>query len=127
MKNSIIIMVILFFGNMVNGQNLKITGEKIVVHIVLFKFKEGTTGEQIQRLKNEILKQKGTIPQLLDVSFGEDFAKRAKGFTHAEVAVFQTRKALEHFNTSEYHKSLIAAHIKPVLEDIIVLDYQQNK
>ncbi|MGV8092276.1 MAG: Dabb family protein [Mangrovibacterium sp.] len=111
----------------VNAQNIKKAGKEKAVHIVLFKFKEGTTPEQIQSLKEEIFKQKGTISGLLDISFGEDFTGRAKGFTHAEVAVFKNRKYLEDFNTSEYHKQLIVTHIRPVLEDILVLDYEQKK
>lgn len=130
MKNIIITLFVLLFTGMaisVNAQNLKKTGKEKAVHIVLFKFKEGTTVEQIQSLKNEILKQKGFVSGLLEISFGEDFTGRAKGFTHAEVAVFKDRKSLEDFNISEYHQQLIATHIKPVLEDILVLDYQQKK
>ena len=129
MKNIIALFVLLFTGMSisVNAQNLKKTGKEKAVHIVLFKFKEGTTVEQIQSLKNEILKQKGIVSGLLEISFGEDFTGRAKGFTHAEVAVFKDRKSLEDFNISEYHKQLIATHIRPVLEDILVLDYQQKK
>ncbi|MDQ0781420.1 Dabb family protein [Chryseobacterium sp. W4I1] len=130
MKNIIITLFVLFFGSMVipvNGQNLEKIGEEKAAHIVLFKFKDRTTTKQIQSLKNEILKQKCTIPGLLEISFGEDFTSRAKGFTHAEVAVFRDRKSLEDFNTSDYHQQLIITHIKPVLEDILVLDYQQKK
>lgn len=130
MKKYIITLFVLLFANFampVNAQNIKKADKEKAVHIVLFKFKEGTTPEQIQSLKEEILKQKGTISGLLDISFGEDFTSRAKGFTHAEVAVFKNRKSLEDFNTSEYHKQLIVTHIRPVLEDILVLDYQQKK
>ena len=130
MKKYIVTLFVLLFTGMsisVNAQNLKKTGNEKAVHIVLFKFKAGTTVEQIQNLKNEILKQKGIVSGLLEISFGEDFTGRVKGFTHAEVAVFKDRKSLEDFNISEYHKQLIAKHIRPVLEDILVLDYQQKK
>lgn len=130
MKNTIITLFVLLFANIAipaKGQNLEKTGKEKSVHIVLFKFKDGTTAEQIQSLKNEILKQKGTIPGLLEISFGEDFTGRSKGYTHAEVAAFRDRKSLEDFNKSDYHQLLIVTHIRPVLEDILVLDYQQKK
>ena len=138
MKNIIILFVLLFANTAipVNGQNVNKTGkDKAVhnqtgkekaVHIVLFKFKEGTTTQQIQRLKEEILKQKGTIPGLLEISFGKDFTGRAKGYTHAEVAVFKDRTSLDNFNRSDYHQQLIVTQIKPVLEDILVLDYEEK-
>jgi hypothetical protein len=127
MKHVIVILFALLMGSMtisVTAQSIKKTGKEKAVHIVLFKFKEGTTTAQIQRLKDEILKQKGTIPGLLEITFGEDFTGRAKGFTHAEVAVFKDRKSLEDFNKSDYHQQLIVRHIRPILEDILVLDYQ---
>lgn len=130
MKHTIITLFILLFGNLAipaNGQNIRKIGQEKAIHIVLFKFKEGTTTQQVQRLKDGILKQKGPIAGLLEISFGEDFTGRAKGFTHAEVAVFKDRKSLEKFNSSEYHKQLIVDYIKPILEDILVLDYQQKK
>ncbi|MET3115624.1 hypothetical protein AAKU52_003375 [Pedobacter sp. CG_S7] len=130
MKNIIITLSILFFTTMilpVNGQPPSKGKREKVVHIVLFKFKDGTTVAQIQSLKKEIQKQKGTIPGLIDISFGEDFMDRAKGYTHAEVAVFKDRKTLESFNASEYHQQLIITHIRPILGDILVLDYEPKK
>ncbi len=130
MKNIIITLFVLLFGSMailVNAQNIKKTGKEKAVHIVLFKFKGGTTTEQIRSLQNEILKQQGIVPGLLEISFGEDFTGRSKGFTHVEVAVFRDKESLEDFNKSDYHQQLIVTHIKPVLDDILVLDYRQKK
>lgn len=130
MKKSMIIFSVLLLGSLVLpaiGQNIKNKSTEEVAHIVLFKFKEGATAGQLQSLNDEILKQKGTVPGLLEVSFGEDFTGRAKGFTHAEVAVFKDRKSLEDFSKSAYHQQLIATYIKPVLEDILVFDYQHQK
>jgi hypothetical protein len=126
MKKITITLLALLFGTIaipVNGQNIKKADEEKAVHIVLFKFKDGTTTEQIKSLKNEILKQQGTVPGLLEISFGEDYAGRSKGYTHAEVSVFKDRKSLEDFNESDYHRQLIVSHIKPILKDILVLDY----
>ncbi|WP_265130960.1 Dabb family protein [Chryseobacterium oranimense] len=127
MKNSIIILSVLFLGCFafsVNAQS--INKKEKAVHIVLFKFKEGTTSEQIQSLKKEILKQKSIFPGILEISFGKDFTSRSKGFGYAEVAVFKNRKSLEDFNKSDYHQQLIATHIRPILDDILVLDYENK-
>jgi hypothetical protein len=127
MKNSIIILSVLFLGCFafsVNAQS--INKKEKAVHIVLFKFKEGTTSEQIQSLKKEILKQKSIFPGILEISFGKDFTSRSKGFGYAEVAVFKNRKSLEAFKKSDYHQQLIATHIRPILDDILVLDYENK-
>lgn len=39
-------------------------------------------------------------------------------------SVFEDKKSLETFNKSDYHQQLIANFIKPVLEEILVLDYE---
>lgn len=127
MKNFSIILSILLFtlmGIFANAQSQNKSGKEKSVHIVMFKFKADASPEKIQNLKNEILKQKGTVSGLLDISFGEDFTGRAKGFTHAELAVFKDKKSLEAFNKSDYHQQLITNFIKPVLEEILVLDYE---
>lgn len=129
MKNITITLLVLcaILNVPVDAQETKSTDPERVVHVVLFKFKEQTTKEQILTLKNEIFKQKGNVAGLLEISFGEDFTGRSKEYTHAEVAVFEDRKSLEGFNKSAYHQQLIATHIKPILEEILVLDYQQIK
>ena len=69
MKNISITFFVLFFTAMslsVKGQSLSRENKNKVVHIVLFKFKEGTTTSQIQSLKNEILKQENTVSGLLE-------------------------------------------------------------
>ena len=79
MKKIVISLCIMLFANIaipLNAQNLSKTGKEKAVHIVLFKFKEGVTTEQIRRLKDEILKQKRTTAGLLEISFGEDFTGR---------------------------------------------------
>lgn len=129
MKNINIILSILLFtimGTFANAQSQNKSGKEKSVHIVLFKFKAYASPEKIQNLKNEISKQKGTVPGLLEISFGEDFTGRTKGFTHAEVAIFEDRKSLETFNKSNYHQQLVANHIKPLLEEILVLDYEMT-
>lgn len=130
MKDIIITLAVLLFSSItipVNEQNIKKTGKEKAIHIVLFKFKAETTEEQKQILKNEILKQKDITPGLLEISFGEDFTNRSKGYAYAEVAVFKNRKSLEDFNKSDYHQQLIVTHIRPILDDILVLDYEWQK
>ena len=124
---TISILLITIIANQLYGQTVLKKSEEKTVHIVLFKFKEGTTIQEIQSLKHEILKQKNIIPGLLEISFGEDSTGRAKGFTHAEVAVFEDNEFLEKFNKSDYHAQLIDKYIKPILFEILVLDYEQKK
>lgn len=91
MKNIIVTLLVLLFASMaipVNGQNTEKTVNEKAVHIVLFRFKQGTTTEQIDSLKNEILKQQNIIPGLLEIFFGEDFTGRSKRFYSCRASCF---------------------------------------
>lgn len=100
--------------------------ENPVVHIVLFQFKDGTTAQQINNLFAAVDSLQHAIPGIIQISHGRDFSNRAKGFTHGEVIRFTDKKALDNFYTHPAHAQLIRDFIKPVLADILVMDWEEN-
>lgn len=94
-----------------------------VNHIVLFKFSDQTKPLQIEQLSSEIKKMKGKVKGIRDISFGHNFSERSKGYTHAACIIFTDSQALKMFMTNPFHQQLIKDFIKPILSDMIVLDY----
>jgi len=101
--------------------------ENPVVHIVLFQFKDGTTPQQIDNLFAAVDSLKNTIPGIIQISHGKDFSNRSKAFTHGEVIRFTGKKALDDFYTHPAHAQLIRDFIKPVLADILVMDWEESE
>jgi hypothetical protein len=99
-------------------------GDKVTIHIVLFKFADTAKPQDIERLMKEIQALQEIIPGILDIRYGENFSSRAKGYTHAVVMRFTSRAALEAFYSHPAHKRLIETSIKPIIADLLPLDFE---
>lgn len=95
-----------------------------VVHTVLFQFKAEASAEQVAGLMKSIGQLNKTIPGILQVSCGRNFSERSKGYTHAVVMHFADTAALKSFYVHAEHQRLIREQIKPILADMIVIDFE---
>ena len=96
----------------------------MIVHIVLFKWQEGTSSEKIQSVVTSLEALKDKIPQIMEISCGQNFSERAKGFEHGLLVKFSDRKALETYASHPEHLEVVNTFIRPILGDIIALDYE---
>jgi len=89
-------------------QKLKISQDKTglskgnVVHMVLFKLKK-LSSDSFDALHNAAIELK-KIPGVLDLSFGEDFSKRSKEYTHGLYVAFKDKEAGEHYGPHAIHE-----------------------
>ncbi len=96
----------------------------MIVHIVLFKWKEKTSSEDINAVVKSLQGLKEKIPQIIELSCGKNFTERAKGFHHGLVVKFSDRNALETYANHPEHLAVVHQLILPTVEDIIALDYE---
>ncbi len=96
----------------------------MVEHIVLFKWKPEATPEQIAQAADGLRELKGMVPNILDLSVGENFTERAKGFTHGLVVRFPDKAALDVYGPHPAHQHVVQTLINPIREDILALDYE---
>jgi len=97
-----------------------------VIHVVLFRFSNQADSSHIGQLMAHIRSLKSTIPGILGLSFGKNFSQRAKGYTNAVTITFIDQEALNKFIVNPLHQQLIKNDIKPILADMIVVDYVDN-
>src|SRR5829696_6254113 len=76
-------------------------GEKILVdHLVLFAVKDDASAEEVEDLLSSIRNLRSSIMNVMDLSVGEDFSGRGRGYTHGLFVRFRTaddlRAYLEH-------------------------------
>lgn len=110
----------------VSGQASKYqrgTGQP-VMHNVLFQFKPQVTPAQIQLVLSGIQRLQTTVPGLLCVAGGENFSARSHGFTYGVTLRFADRAALAAFYRHPAHQQLVAASLRPLLADMLVLDFE---
>jgi hypothetical protein len=94
-----------------------------VIHVVLFKFSEQATPDQTGQLMAHIKSLKDKILGIEAMSFGKNFSERSKGYTDAVTITFTDQAALLNFIKHPLHQELIKDFIKPILADMIVVDY----
>jgi len=96
----------------------------MIEHIVLFQFQPDASPESLAAVVTGLKELKGKIPQILQLSCGENFCDRAQGFTHGLVARFQDISSLKTYQEHPAHQEVVQNLIKPIAVNILAMDYE---
>ena len=96
-----------------------------VKHIVLLKFKDGTTEEQINKFFEDALDLSETVPGIVDYVSGSNASQedRAQGMTHAFIMTFTDVAARDSYIVHPEHEKFKAAAMGQV-ENSLVFDFE---
>ncbi len=99
-----------------------------VYHIVHFKFKAGTTPEQIQKVETEFAALKGKVAEVESLTWGTDISTEglSDGYTHCWVVTFKDTAARDAYIVHPAHKAFVDI-AKPVIEKPMVVDFIPKK
>ena len=97
----------------------------MVEHLVLFKVKAGVSEDAIQAMQNALRGLQEAIPGILEITVGANFSERSQGFTHGLLVRFQDRAALDVYIPHPAHEVARNSYILPIVEDVLVLDYER--
>ena len=97
---------------------------QVLRHVVLFKFKDDTTREQIKKIENDFCALPGKINVIHDFEWGTDVSaeNRSQGFTHCFVVTFLSEADRAIYLPHPAHKEF-AAMLGPYLDRVLVIDY----
>jgi len=95
----------------------------VVEHIVLFKLKSSVSAEQKQAFIEALRGMKGRVPGMVDLSAGESFTERHKGYTVGLVVRVTDRDALAVYDTHEVHRP-VKEMAGQLSEEILAVDYE---
>ncbi|TWT64107.1 Dabb family protein [Rubinisphaera italica] len=109
--------------SMVSGQP-KTEAERVYRHIVLFKFNDDATTEQIDEIVTAFGQLKNEVDTIISYEHGTDVSpeKLAKGFTHCFLVTFKSKADLEAYLPHPSHIAF-TEKLKPILSDVLVVDY----
>ncbi|MFP2996088.1 Dabb family protein [Spongiivirga sp. MCCC 1A20706] len=102
--------------------------EKLLRHVVLFKFKDEAPKEEVEKLNDMFNTLPTSIPEIKDFEWGlndspEDFHQ---GFTHCYLVTFSSEKDRDSvYAPHPKHQEFVAA-LQPHLEKVFVVDYWTN-
>ncbi len=97
---------------------------KVLKHVVILKFNEDVTSEQIDEAVALILDFPNQIPEVQSVEGGDNVTieDAHKGFTYVFVMTFESQEGLKTYLPHERHLAVVDA-VKPLLVDLLVVDY----
>lgn len=97
-----------------------------VRHVVVFKYKEDATQEQIQKVNKAFKDLKKKIPGIVSFEYGINNSPENKdqGFTHVYLLTFEDAAARDAYLPHPEHKKFGELLGKlDILEDVFVVDY----
>ena len=132
-KALIFLISISFTANTFAASNEKINTDTMIKtdsllrHVVLFKFKKGTTKAQMKEVEDAFSALPSKIEQIKGYEWGLNNSPEGleKGFTHAFFLTFESEEDRAIYLPHPDHKAF-GAVLTPYLEDVLVIDYWTN-
>lgn len=95
-----------------------------VRHVVLFKFKDGASAEDVRRVERAFAELPGKIPQIRDFEWGTDISPEGLqgGHTHCFLVTFDSEEDRDAYLPHPAHQEFVEL-LKPFLEKATVVDY----
>jgi hypothetical protein len=107
----------------VNAQTKK-AGTKVLRHVVMFSFKEGSTTEQIKEVTDAFAALPQKIKQIKTFEWGTNNSPEdlAQGYTHCFSLSFASEKDRAIYLPHPAHKAF-GDVLRPILDKVLVFDY----
>jgi hypothetical protein len=96
----------------------------VLRHVVLLKFKDGTTDEQVGRIERAFCALPDKIDAIYDFEWGTDVSveNRQQGFTHCFLVTFLSEEDRAKYLPHPAHKAF-GKLLGPYLDKVLVIDY----
>ncbi|PVD54066.1 stress responsive protein [Terrimonas sp.] len=122
MRNFILIIAVFAISATIISANYK--DQKMLRHVVLFKFKESATPEQIKKVEDAFKALPSKIKEVKAFEWGTNNSPEGlnEGLTHCFFVTFASEKDREAYLPHPEHKAFVEV-LKPYLEKAVVVDY----
>ncbi|MFC5051092.1 Dabb family protein [Rubritalea spongiae] len=93
-------------------------------HVVLLKFKDDASKEQITTIEKHFINLKDKIDTIQDIEWGinDVSSTRGDGFTHCFFVTFENKAGLDAYSPHPEHQKFVT-ELKKVLDKVLVVDY----
>lgn len=97
-------------------------------HVVLFKFKDSTSPEQVQTIEKAFIELADKIDTVKGFEWGTNVSPEGlnDGFTHCFFVTFADKAGLEVYLPHAEHQAFVSK-LKPLLDKVCVVDYVAKK
>jgi len=130
MRCAVLGMVVALAGLMVSERGVAAEGGNSnpqlgkVRHVVLFKFKDGTTAEQQKTVEDAFRELPGKIHEIVGFEWGTNISpeNRSQGFTQCFLVTFNGTKGRDAYLPHPAHKAF-GKVLRPYLDKVLVIDF----
>ena len=93
-------------------------------HVVLFKFKDTSSPEEIKKIEDAFRALPSKIPAIIDFEWGTNNSPEGldQGFTHCFLVTFDDAEGRAEYLPHPAHKEFVEI-LKPHLDKVLVIDY----
>ncbi|MBN2315717.1 MAG: Dabb family protein [Sedimentisphaerales bacterium] len=98
--------------------------DRVLRHVVLFKFKDGTTDQQIKQIEEAFCALPNKVDAIYDLEWGTNVSVegRSEGFTHCFLVTFLSEADRAEYLPHPDHKAF-GKIVGPHLDKVLVVDY----
>ncbi len=124
MKIAASLVVTFFFLIMTNAS----ASDAPYRHVVLFKFKDDATAEQVKAVEEAFKALPSKIDTIVSLEWGTNVSPEGKndGYTHCFFVTFNDKAGVEVYLPHPAHKDF-GALLRPILDKVCVVDYVAAK
>lgn len=97
----------------------------MVDHLVLFTVKDDAAAEDVDDLLSSLRELGSSIPTVLDLSVGENFSERARGYTHGLFVRLGSRDDLQAYLEHPEHRAVVEK-LDAATTGRLVVDYEHG-
>ncbi len=102
--------------------------QKVLRHVVLFKFTDASTPEDVKKVEDAFAVLPGKISQIKDYEWGTNSSPENlnQGLTHCFFVTFASDKDRDDYLVHPAHQAFVEV-LKPHLDKVTVVDYWAKK
>jgi len=110
------------------GEVFKYKEEKLLRHVVIFKFKDSATPEQVKQVEQAFSALPTKINTIIDYEWGTNVSpeNHAQGYTHCFLVTFKDAAGRDFYLPHSAHKEF-GKILGPHLDKVLVIDFVGNK
>ena len=95
----------------------------MIDHLVLFTANSGASREDLEDLVSSLRGLKEKVPGVVELSAGENFSERSRGYTHGLFARFESAEGLKRYREHPEHLAVLEK-LDRLTTDLTVVDYE---
>ncbi len=118
------LLTLLFCLTIMTTTQAQSKSSKVLRHVVLFKFKDTSSAQDVKKVEDAFIALKGKIKLIKDFEWGTNNSPEGlnQGLTHCFLASFASEKDRDDYLVHPDHKAFVEV-LKPHLDKVTVIDY----